>query len=347
MTPALAVAHELKSRGAAVSFATTPSQVERVGREFPAYPIDMRGFERRLLARENLTTLRRLAAAAPNAWRAVSRVQPAVAIGAGGYVSGPVVVLAALRGVPSLALEADSHLGVTNQLLRPFVKRICLSFPIAGLTPPKYIVTGRALTRAQADASAEEGRRLFDVSADVPVVVAFGGSQGAQSINRALLDAFAGKQLDFQLLHLTGERNYPQVAAEHALLGTDPSRYKVLAYTDRLADAMAAADLVIGRSGGSVAELAALGKPAILVPYPYASADHQRKNAEWMVAGGAAVLIDDADLDGERLGAIVRALLADEERLRRMASASSALGRPHATQAIADEVEAVMEGRST
>ena len=345
MTPALALADELARRGAVVSFATTPSQMARVGRQFAAFPLQMRGFERRALARQNLTTVRQLLRAAPAAWQVITRVRPAVVIGAGGYVSGPVVALAALRGLPTLALEADAHLGVTNRLLAPFVKRVCLAFPIAGLTPPKYVVTGRALTRAQVEASATAGRQLFGLSSEAPVVVAFGGSQGAQSINRALLEAFAGQDLKFQLLHLTGERNYQGVAAELAARAGDPRRYKVLAYTDRLADALAAADLVIARAGGSVAEIAALGKPAILIPYPYASGGHQRKNALWMVEAGAALMIEDEELDGTRLAAAVRELLADEERLRRMAAASSALGRPHATQVIADQVEELLEGR--
>ena len=116
-------------------------------------------------------------------------------------------------------------------------------------------------------------------------------------------------------------------------------------YTDRLAAAMAAADLVVARSGGSVAELAALGKPAILVPYPYATADHQRKNAREMVAGGAALLVDDAELDGALLARLVAELLGDRARLAAMAAASAALGRPDAAQRVADQIEDVLTTR--
>ncbi len=116
-------------------------------------------------------------------------------------------------------------------------------------------------------------------------------------------------------------------------------------YTDRLAGAMAAADLVVARSGGSVAELAALGKPAVLVPYPHATADHQRKNARWMVDGGAALLVDDAELDGERLRSLVAELLGDRARLAAMAAASAALGRPDATARVVDEVEKIVKRR--
>ena len=117
LTPALAVADELTARGALVTFVTTPSQLERVAERFPAYALEMRGFERRLLARENAVTLWRLAAAAPRSWGIVSAARPQVAVGGGGYLSGPVVAAAALRRVPALAIESDAHLGVTNRLL--------------------------------------------------------------------------------------------------------------------------------------------------------------------------------------------------------------------------------------
>ena len=134
-------------------------------------------------------------------------------------------------------------------------------------------------------------------------MLAFGGSQGAQSINRACVDALAAATSGFQLVHVCGPRNDEEVRA--AARGTAASGLSAIGwspYTDRLAAAMAVADLVVARSGGSVAELAALGKPAILVPYPHATADHQRKNARWMVDGGAALLVDDAELDGDLLG---------------------------------------------
>ncbi|MFA4966535.1 MAG: glycosyltransferase, partial [Thermoleophilia bacterium] len=253
------------------------------------------------------------------------------------------VALAATRGVPCLALEADAHLGVANRLLRPFVRRVCLSFPIAGLEPPKYVVTGRPLGPAQLSATAEEGLRVFGLSADLPVVLAFGGSQGAQSINRACVAAFGGRDLAFQLLHVCGPRNHDSVRSELEAKGERFERYRLVAYTDRLAAAMAAADLVVARSGGSVAELAALGRPAVLVPYPHATADHQRKNARGMVEAGAALLVDDAELSGDLLAELVAGLLGDRERLAAMATASAALGRPDATQRVVDEIERILK----
>jgi UDP-N-acetylglucosamine--N-acetylmuramyl-(pentapeptide) pyrophosphoryl-undecaprenol N-acetylglucosamine transferase len=342
MTPALAVADELDRRGARVAFVTTPSQLARIAERYPARAIEMRGFERRLLAAENVTTLRRLAAAAPRAWRAVSEVRPDAVLGGGGYVSGPVVALAALRGVPALALENDAHLGVTNRLLRPFVRRFCLAFPIAGLEPPRYVVTGRALSEDQLAADADAARRVFALTTSVPLVLAFGGSQGAQSINRACIEAFAPVPHGFQLVLVTGERNLAAVEQDLGRRGVDRSLFKAVGYTDRLADLMAAADLIVARSGGSLAEITALGRPAILVPYPFASADHQRRNAEWMAGGGGAVIVPDEELDGPRLTGEVETLLGDPQRLLRMAAASRALGRPAATAAVADEIEQVL-----
>ena len=278
----------------------------------------------------------------PGVGRILKEVRPDVAIGGGGFASGPVVALAALRGIPGLALEADAHLGVANRLLRPFVRRVCLSFPIAGLGPPKFVLTGRPLGSAQLAATGDEGREAFALRADLPVVLAFGGSQGAQSINRACVDAFGGREFGFQLVHVCGPRNHDAVRAELEAMGERFERYRLVPYTDRLAAAMAAADLVVARSGGSVAELAALGRPAILVPYPHATADHQRKNARWMVEGGAAVLVDDAELGGEVLRRLVAELLGDPGRLAAMAAASAALGRPDATRRVVDEIETIV-----
>jgi len=343
LQPALAVAAEAEARGARVVVVTTPSQVERVAAEYQTFALELKGFSRALAPRDHLTTLRLLAAAVPGVGRILKEVRPDVAIGGGGFASGPVVALAALRGIPGLALEADAHLGVANRLLRPFVRRVCLSFPIAGLEPPRYVLTGRPLGPAQLAATADEGREVFALRADLPVVLAFGGSQGAQSINRACVDAFGGRELGFQLVHVCGPRNHDAVRAELEAKGERFERYRLVPYTDRLAAAMAAADLVVARSGGSVAELAALGKPAILVPYPYATADHQRKNARWMVEGAAALLVDDAELSGDLLGGLVADLLGDPGRLAAMAKASAALGRPDATGRVVDEIEKIVK----
>ena len=343
LQPALAVAAEAQARGARVVVVTTPSQVERVSADYRTYALELAGFARSLDARAYLRTSRLLLAAVPRVSRILADVRPDVAMGGGGFASGPVIALAALHGVPALATEADAHLGVANRLLRPFVRRVCLSFPIDGLRPPRYVVTGRPLAPAQLAATAEEGREVFELRSDLPVLLAFGGSQGAQSINRAFVDAFAGRDLPFQIVHVCGPKNHAEVKAALEAHGERFERYRLVPYTDRLAAAIAAADLVVARSGGSVAELAALGRPAVLVPYPHATADHQRKNARWMVDGGAALLVDDAELTGELLARLAGELLADGPRLAAMAAASRALGRPDAAQRVTDELEAIVK----
>ncbi len=321
---------------------TTPSQVERVASQYQTYALELKGFTRRVASQDHVTTFKLLAAATPRALRILSDVRPDVAVGGGGFAGGPIVALAAARGIPAMALEADAHLGVANRLLRPFVKRVCLSFPIQGLRAPKYVVTGRPLSPAQLSATSAEGREVFGLRSDLPAVLAFGGSQGAQSINRACVDAFGGRELGFELVHVCGPRNHAAVLAELEERGERFERYHLVPYTDRLASAMAAASLVVARAGGSVAELAALGRPAILVPYPHATADHQRKNALWMERGGAALLVDDAALTGALLERLVGGLLGDAGRLAAMAAASAALGRPDAAQRVVDEIESIL-----
>ena len=337
------MAGELAARGAHVGLVTTPSQAEHVAATYPysVYSLPMHGFERRLAA-ANLRVVRELAAALPRAWRICGEFRPDVVVGGGGFVSGPVLAAAGARRIPALAIENDARLGVANRLARPFVRRYCLSFPIAGLEPPKYVLTGRPLPAAQVAAVRTDGLRAFGLQPDLPVVLAFGGSQGAQSINRACLDAFARETLEFQLVHVCGPRNFYEVEAERRRRGAPVDRYRLVAYTDQLPAAMAAADLIVARSGGSVAEIAALGRPAILVPYPHATGDHQRKNAEWMVHEGAALLVDDAELDGPLLQRLVGELLADEARRAAMAAAMAGLGRPHATARVVEEIERVL-----
>jgi UDP-N-acetylglucosamine--N-acetylmuramyl-(pentapeptide) pyrophosphoryl-undecaprenol N-acetylglucosamine transferase len=164
----------------------------------------------------------------------------------------------------------------------------------------------------------------------------FGGSLGARSLNEAALEAFGG-EAPFHVLHACGRRDYPDLRARLDELGSPP-HYQLEAYIEPFADAYAAADLAVARAGGSVFELAAAGLPAILVPYPHATADHQSGNARWMADGGAAVVVPDAELDAARLATEVEALLGDPERLERMSAAARALSRPAAAERIAEEI---------
>jgi UDP-N-acetylglucosamine--N-acetylmuramyl-(pentapeptide) pyrophosphoryl-undecaprenol N-acetylglucosamine transferase len=223
--------------------------------------------------------------------------------------------------------EADSHLGVTNRLLAPRAARVCLAFPIDGRDGGRYLVTGRAVPPTYEDRAG--ARAQFGLAeADVCVLV-FGGSLGARSINEAAVDAF--DDAPYRILHIAGRRDYPHLSAPGPY-------YDLRDYVVPFGPALAAADLAVARSGGSVFELAQYGLPSVLIPYPHASADHQTANARWMAQGGAAVVIEDAELTAERLRAEVDAIALDPARREGMAAAARALARPDAAQAIAREV---------
>ena len=270
-------------------------------------------------------------------------------LGAGGYVAGPVGLAATRLGLPLVLSEADSHLGLANRLLSSRARRVCLAFPIAGRDEERYVLTGRPVPRAVLEADRGEARRRFGISADEPVLAIFGGSLGARTVNEAAFAAFGARGGDgagagseaLRVLHVAGRRDYAGLRERWEAAGA-PERYELLEYEPDLGDVLAASDLVVGRAGGSVMEIAAAGRPALLIPYPDATADHQSANAAWMEAGGAALVIEDAELTAERLRTEAGALLADPARLAVMASASRALAKPDAAERIAAEVLAAV-----
>jgi UDP-N-acetylglucosamine--N-acetylmuramyl-(pentapeptide) pyrophosphoryl-undecaprenol N-acetylglucosamine transferase len=255
-------------------------------------------------------------------------------MGGGGYVAGVCGAAAVRRRVPLVLTEADSHLGVSNRLLARRARALCLAFPIDGVDG---VVTGRPVPPPVTDRAG--ARERLGLPADATVVLVFGGSLGARSINEA---AVAGLDGDFWVLHAAGRRDFAALEPRAPQTG----RYLLRDYLAPFGDALAAADLCVARSGGSIFEVAAHGLPAVLVPYPHATADHQTGNARWMVDAGAAVLVRDDELTPERLRAQVDALLGDPARLAQMAAASAALARPDAAQAIAQQVLAAARSES-
>jgi UDP-N-acetylglucosamine--N-acetylmuramyl-(pentapeptide) pyrophosphoryl-undecaprenol N-acetylglucosamine transferase len=189
---------------------------------------------------------------------------------------------------------------------------------------------GRAVLRA----TRTSGRRAFGIDPNATVVLVAGGSQGARSLNLAAVEAF-GDAPPFELIHVAGPRGMEEVRGLLAERSPGP-RYRLFDHLTNFPEAMAAADLVVSRSGGSVFEITAIGRPAILVPYPHATGDHQAKNAAWLAGAGAAVTLPDGELSGRVLRDLVGALLMDRRRLGAMADASRALGRPEAAGQIAE-----------
>jgi UDP-N-acetylglucosamine--N-acetylmuramyl-(pentapeptide) pyrophosphoryl-undecaprenol N-acetylglucosamine transferase len=330
VVPALAVADALRAEGAKVVFVggerAERTLVPQAG--YPLEPISVEG-----LSRSNPLKAARAAAkavaAVGAAARILRRVRPDAVMGGGGYVAGPVGLAAVARRTPLVLTEADSHLGLANRMLAPLARRVCLGFPIAGRAGGRYLHTGRPVPPPATDRAAARAR--FGIPEGEDCVLVFGGSLGARSINEAAIEAFAGAP--YHVIHAAGARDHA------ALRDRVPAeRYDLREYIREFGEALLASDLCVARAGGSIFEIAAHGRPAILVPYPHAAGDHQAANARWMEEAGAAVVVEDRELTPERLRTTVDGLLADRERLEAMGRASAALARPDAAQRIAAEL---------
>jgi UDP-N-acetylglucosamine--N-acetylmuramyl-(pentapeptide) pyrophosphoryl-undecaprenol N-acetylglucosamine transferase len=236
------------------------------------------------------------------------------------------------RRIPVALMEADAHLGLANRLASPFARRVFLSFPLPGRGAEKFRVTGRPIPRRSRHVGREEARRRFGLPQEGPVLLVFGGSQGARSLNELAVESFglAGPAV----LHLCGDRDYDSLAPRVLRSG-----YHLVAFTDDVGAAYGAADLALARSGGSVWELAAAALPAVLVPYPFATAGHQAKNARHFADAGGAVLVPETELG--RVPELVRSLLGDETRLRAMSAAMREAARPDAAAVVAEELLAL------
>ena len=328
VVPALAIADALRADGAEVVFAGG----ERAEAQLvPAAGYHLEPLRVEGISRSNPLKAARAVVRAAGAVRAAGEVlarhDADAVLGGGGYVAGPVGLAALRRGIPLVLTEADSHLGLTNRLLAPRARRVCLAFPLPGRDGERYLVTGRPVPPTVGDRAA--ARAEFGIPPEATCVLVFGGSLGARSINLAAVEAFA--DAGFQVLHIPGTRDFAELRAPGPL-------YHLREYVSPFGAALAAADLAVARAGGSVFELAQYGLPAILIPYPHASADHQTTNARWMADAGAATILPDAELSPQRLRAEVDALLGDPARLAAMAAASRRLARPDAAQAVAREV---------
>ncbi len=328
VVPALAVADALRAEGAEVAFIGG----ERAEQELvPDAGYELHALRVEPLARRSpkraVHAIAVDAGAVRAARRLINELSPVAALGAGGYVAGPVGLAAATSRVPLVLMESDSHLGLTNRLLAPVARKVCLAFPIEGRDGGRYRLTGRPVPPPATDRIAARAR--FGVADDESCVLVFGGSQGARSINHAAVEAFAGAR--FHVLHAAGDRDLPS-------LESPGPHYDLRGYISDFGEALLASDLVVARSGGSVWEMAAHGRPMVLIPYPFATADHQTENARYMERAGAAVIIPDAELTAPRLAQEVGGLLADRGRLAAMARASAELARPEAAAEIAGEV---------
>jgi len=341
--PGLAVAEVLRARGARVAFVGTAAGIE--ARVVPAHGYDLHlvpGSPLRGGGARRLAGGLRAAVRGTRAARALVREQaPAVVLGVGGYASVAGVLAARLAGVPTILQEQNALPGLANRLLGRVARHVCVGFAAAASYFPAAAVehTGNPIRAAVLAAPAQPRGESCGL-------LAFGGSQGARRINQAMVGAvprLMARGTRLGVRHQTGASDVEVTRAAYGAAGVVAD---VRAFIDDMGAAYAAAHVVVARAGAmSCAEVAARGLPAVLVPYPYAAGDHQRRNADAVVGAGAAVMILDRDLDGERLAAALIPLVDDEARRADMAARAAALGRPDAAARVADACLRLAGGR--
>jgi UDP-N-acetylglucosamine--N-acetylmuramyl-(pentapeptide) pyrophosphoryl-undecaprenol N-acetylglucosamine transferase len=331
--PALAIAQCLKELyGAEVLFIGTARGMET--RLVPAAGFELRLVQVGALKNVSLATRLKTAFDLPLAiWRSgqiLADFRPDVMIGVGGYASGPAMMAAALKTIPSIAFEPNVVPGFANRLVAPMVTAAAVHFTETGRYFRRSRVTGVPVRRAFFDIA---GCRTGDPR---PTLLVFGGSQGAHAINQAViqsLNLLRAAVSGLHIIHQTGERDYNDAQAAYlAASGTA----EVYPFIDDMPGAFAQADVLLCRSGAStVAEITAAGKPAIFVPFPGAADDHQKRNAEALQRAGAAIMIDQKELTSQRLVEVVASLLNDKARSAAMAAAARRLAHPNAAAEIA------------
>jgi UDP-N-acetylglucosamine--N-acetylmuramyl-(pentapeptide) pyrophosphoryl-undecaprenol N-acetylglucosamine transferase len=344
--PGLAVARALKARvpGVQVSFAGTAAGIE--ARVVPTTEFDLDLIRSGGLKGKSATALLRgfglLPLSALDAWRVITRRKPDVVIGVGGYSSGPLVAVAAARGIPTLLLEQNAVPGITNRLLAPLVKSAAVTYDRSlRYFGAKGFVSGNPVR--------QEFLNVDDAALDrenVRVLI-FGGSQGAHAINMAMVEAAPrlATAAAVSVVCQTGTRDYDMVREAFQRSGVQG---RVERFIDAMHREVGQAGLIVSRAGATtLAEITAAGRPAILIPLPTATDDHQRKNAEALQAAGAAEVIEQDQLTGAVLASRILALAADPDRRTSMSAAAKRLARPDAADRIADVVVELAGRRSS
>jgi UDP-N-acetylglucosamine--N-acetylmuramyl-(pentapeptide) pyrophosphoryl-undecaprenol N-acetylglucosamine transferase len=340
--PGIAVAREIASRrpDARISFVGTAKGIEARAVPLAGFPLDLirsGGIKgKSILARGRGAAL--LPVGLADAWAVVRRRRPHLVIGVGGYSSGPVVLVAALRGVPTLLLEQNAVPGLTNRILAPLATAAAVTFESTkAFFGAKAFVSGNPVRPEFLQAVESPAELTADDQPSSTRLLVFGGSQGAHAINMAMVAAapeLAARAPDLHVTHQTGERDVEAVRAAYrqARLAAE-----VAPFFDDMGRQLGRADVIVCRAGATtLAEITAAGKPAILIPLPTATDDHQRKNAEALVAAGAAEMLLQSALTGGALALRVLTLAADRTARARMSAAARTLARPDAARLIVD-----------
>jgi len=281
--------------------------------------------------------------------RILRQVRPDIAIGVGGYSSGPVILSAKLMGIPAMIHEQNTLPGLTNRILSRFVDAVAVTYQESMNYFPreKTYLTGNPVREEILQGDRERGYERFSLEKDRFTIFVFGGSRGASRINQAVveaLDFLQGLRDRVQFLHQTGERDLRHVKEVYRLKGFKGT---VIPFAHDMADAYAVADLVISRAGATtLAEITACGKAAILVPYPYAAGDHQEINARKLVDIGAAKIVRDSELTGKVLSEMIIHVMNNPDELKKMERLTASLGNPHAIDRILEIIEGLIKKKT-
>ncbi len=350
VNPALALAEELTRRGEDVLFFGQSTKLEgRLVPEagFELVPLVVRGFDRSK-PWTAVSAAAKLMKAKRDVREVISARTPEVAVGFGAYVEVPLLSECDRAGIPTVIHEQNSVVGLANRMMAKKAREVCISFPQAeagfegSLGPEtKLVFTGNPVRRSVIEGNGARARESRGIPGDAEILVCFGGSLGAVALNEALAE-LKTRLLSvggLHVIHATGAEGYDATAAALALTPEEVERWHLSAYVNDMGDVLAASDLALCRSGASsVAELAAVALPSILVPYPHATADHQRVNASWLADAGAARIVDNDDLQTPAFADELVALLEDADQREAMAEAARSLGSAKAASLLADEV---------
>ncbi|MBR2789989.1 MAG: undecaprenyldiphospho-muramoylpentapeptide beta-N-acetylglucosaminyltransferase [Eggerthellaceae bacterium] len=347
INPAVALTEELLSRGHEVFFGGTPQGVE--AKKIPAMGIPFKAFNAKGFVRSRPWTLITsgigILKSTADAKQWLSEIGADVVVGFGSYASLSCGRAAKQLGIPLVLHEQNSVMGMSNIDMSRFAEKVCLTYANAAdghhIDPEKIVLTGNPVRRAVFTTSREEGRAYLGIPEDATVLLVFGGSLGARHINQAIArmkgDLLARENL--HILHITGPSQYDSVVADLALTPEEEQRWHLYSYQDHMGEVYAATDCIVSRAGASsLAEISAKGIPAVLVPYPYATADHQTVNAQTLVDAGCALRIADADLDSGAFAPLVLSLVDSPEMREKMRDKALAQDTRGAAGRLADVV---------
>lgn len=343
INPALALAEVLKDKGCEVYFAGTPNGVEaRLVKEagIPFVAFEASGFDRS----NPLTLIKGVAKISSSTKKAIkwfSEIKPDVVAGFGGYVSIPVARAAEKVGIPVVIHEQNSVMGMANKYLARSASAICLTYPLeddGALHDKDVRITGNPVRSSVLNANREDSRKALGMPQDARMLLVFGGSLGARHINEAIAnmkDDLLSRE-DLYVMHVAGPKEFDSVKDALRLTDNESKRYEVLGYQDRMAEALASADLVVSRAGAtSLAEISALGVPAVLVPFPYATADHQTMNARSYVDAGAALMFSDDAVEEDVFKQAILELLDNPAKRQAMRDAADGFETGKASEKLA------------